>query len=191
MYTKDCCGQSASAPVDLAIKCLPVIPGRLGANVRESMAAHYTVKEVTLDVFHVKVLSVSAQLNIQTSIHPSSLRWECTLHRDSGHLSLKPFPVFSCVSKDAAPSWHSWMPEDWQRQYKSQFLKISLYDSINPFKQSQKSLFLRLYTEKCYTLSFLTIISHSLWQQSFETSLNDLAQWFYTCCVLCLLLKKT
>lgn len=104
VYTKDCCGQSASAPVDLAIKCLPVIPGRLGANVRESMAAHYTVKEVTLDVFHVKILSVSAQLNIQTSIHPSSLRWECTLHRDSGHLSLKPFPVFSCVSKDAAPS---------------------------------------------------------------------------------------
>lgn len=58
MYTEACCGQSASAPVDLAIKCLPVIPGRLGADVRESTAAHYTVKEVTLDVFRVKILSV-------------------------------------------------------------------------------------------------------------------------------------
>lgn len=58
MYTEACCGQSASAPVDLAIKCLPVIPGRLGADVRESTAAHYTVKEVTLDVFRVKILSM-------------------------------------------------------------------------------------------------------------------------------------
>lgn len=58
MYTEACCGQSASAPVDLAIKCLLVIPGRLGADVRESTAARYTVKEVTLDVFHVKILSV-------------------------------------------------------------------------------------------------------------------------------------
>lgn len=57
MYTEACCGQGASAPVD-SIKCLVVVPGGLGADVRELPAAHYSVKEVTLDFFNVEILSV-------------------------------------------------------------------------------------------------------------------------------------
>lgn len=58
MYTEACCGQSISAPVNSSIQCLVVAPGGLGADVRESTAAHYTVKKVTLDCFKVKILSV-------------------------------------------------------------------------------------------------------------------------------------
>lgn len=56
MCTEACCGQGTSAPED-SMECLVVVPGGLGA-VRESTAAHYTVKEVTLDFFNVKIVSV-------------------------------------------------------------------------------------------------------------------------------------
>lgn len=52
MYTEVCYVQGASAPVD-SMKCLVVVPGGLSADVREFPAAHYTVKEVTLDFFNV------------------------------------------------------------------------------------------------------------------------------------------
>lgn len=40
------------------IQCFVVVPGGLGADVREPTAARYTIKEVTLDCFNVKILSV-------------------------------------------------------------------------------------------------------------------------------------
>lgn len=103
MYTEASCGQGASAPVD-SIKCLVVVPGGLGADVRESPAAHYTVKEVTLDFFKCKNSFCISSTGYSDLCSSHFTEWECTLQSDSGNLSQKPYSVFSHVSKDSAPS---------------------------------------------------------------------------------------